>query len=369
MHPARRISAAIAATAAILLMTACSSGVDTGSSSEETEAESFTPATDGEVHIYTWSDYYPTDLLEEFEKDTGIDASIDYYESNEVLMSKLEASGGTGYDVVVPSDYAVDILVDSDMLLKFNAMDLPNGKNIAQDFSDVYYDEGRVYSAPYLYGTTGYMYDSTLLEDGEKAPTTWKEFFTSDAAWNAAPSIFNDQTDGVNAALRATGGTPCTTDADELQAAQDLLQEYKEKVQNISSDTIIDRLIAGENSVAMIWNGAGHRVRMEKPDMTYVYAEEGLSSFQDNWAIPSGAENVQQAMTFINWMLDPEHSAAAANYQGYDAGIDGVQELLDDDLKNDPAIVPPEDAKLELVPTCSNDAINSYTSIWETFKS
>ena len=74
-------------------------------------------------------------------------------------------------------------------------------------------------------------------------------------------------------------------------------------------------------------------------------------------------------MTFINWMLDPEHSAAAANYQGYDAGIDGVQELLDDDLKNDPAIVPPEDAKLELVPTCSNDAINSYTSIWETFKS
>lgn len=244
-----------------------------------------------------------------------------------------------------------------------------NGSNIEEDFREVYYDKGREYSAPYLYGTTGYMYDSSLLKDGEEAPDSWEDYFTSDAAWNKSPGIFNDQTDGVNAALRATGGEPCSTDAKELQAAQDLLMEYKSKVQNISSDTVIDRLISGENSVAMIWNGAGHRVTTEKSSMTYVYAKEGVSSYQDNWAVPSGAENVQQALTFINWMLEPEHAAAAANYQGYDAGITGVDKLLDESLRNDPAVMPPDDADIELIPTCSNATINSYSKIWESFRS
>ncbi|MFT9119127.1 MAG: extracellular solute-binding protein [Bifidobacterium psychraerophilum] len=360
---------ATCSAAALLLTAGCASGVGTESSTESSAAASFTPASSGELHIYTWSDYYPTDLLESFESDTGIKATIDYYESNEALMSKMEATSGSGYDIVVPSDYAVQLLADDGLLQKINALDLPNGSNIEEDFREVYYDKGREYSAPYLYGTTGYMYDSSLLKDGEEAPDSWEDYFTSDAAWNKSPGIFNDQTDGVNAALRATGGEPCSTDAKELQAAQDLLMEYKSKVQNISSDTVIDRLISGENSVAMIWNGAGHRVTTEKSSMTYVYAKEGVSSYQDNWAVPSGAENVQQALTFINWMLEPEHAAAAANYQGYDAGITGVDKLLDESLRNDPAVMPPDDADIELIPTCSNATINSYSKIWESFRS
>ncbi|MCI1636060.1 extracellular solute-binding protein [Bifidobacterium sp.] len=353
----------------LLILGGCSSGVGNDSASDDSSAVAFTPATSGELHIYTWSDYYPDDLLKSFEEDTGIKTTIDYYESNEVLMSKLQATSGSGYDVVVPSDYAVELLADEGLLQQINALDLPNGKNIEDDFRQVYFDKGRKYSAPYLYGTTGYMYDSSLLAAGETAPDSWKDYFTSDAAWNASPGIFNDQTDGVNAALRASGGEPCSTDPTELQAAQDLLTEYKKKVQNISSDSVIDRLISGENSVAMIWNGAGHRVSEQKSSMDYVYPSEGMSSYQDNWAVPSGAENVQQALTFINWMMEPENIAAAANYQGYDAGITGVDELLDDSLRNDPAVSPPDDAKIELVPTCSNEAINNYTKIWESFKS
>lgn len=225
-------------------------------------------------------------------------------------------------------------------------------------------------------GPQDICYDSSLLGNGESAPDSWNDYFTSDAAWNSAPGIFNDQTDGANAALRATGGKVCSTNPEELQAAQELLMSYKAKVQNISSDSVIDRLVSGENSVAMIWKGAGHRVSEQKSSMTYVYPSEGMSSYQDNWAVPSGAENVQQALTFINWMLDPEHAAAAANYQlpttnyqGYDAGIKGVSDLLEDSLRTDPAVTPPDNAKIELVQTCSNDTINDYTKIWESFKS
>jgi spermidine/putrescine transport system substrate-binding protein len=360
---------ATASIITLLVVAGCSSGVGTDTASDTASSVDFTPATSGELHIYTWSDYYPSDLLKSFEEETGISATIDYYESNEVLMSKLQATSGSGYDVVVPSDYAVELLADEGLLQEINALDLPNGGNIKEDFRQVYFDKGRKYSAPYLYGTTGYMYDSSLLKQGESAPKSWKDYFTSNAAWNANPGIFNDQTDGVNAALRATGGEVCSTDPEELQAAQDLLTTYKSKVQNISSDSVIDRLISGENSVAMIWNGAGHRVSEQKSSMEYVYPTEGMSSYQDNWAIPSGAQNVQQALTFINWMLEPENAAAAANYQGYDAGIEGVNELLDDSLRNDPAVSPPDDAKIELVPTCSNEALNNYTKIWESFKS
>lgn len=369
MNKTRIFTIAISIVTTMFLVSGCSSGVGSDTAADSPTSLSYTQATSGEVHIYTWSDYYPSDLLESFEKETGIKATIDYYESNEVLMSKLQATSGSGYDVVVPSDYAVELLAEEGLLQKINALDLPNGKNIKDDFRQVYFDKGRQYSAPYLYGTTGYMYDSSLLGNGEDAPDSWNDYFTSDAAWNSAPGIFNDQTDGVNAALRATGGKVCSTDPEELQAAQELLMSYKAKVQNISSDSVIDRLVSGENSVAMIWNGAGHRVSEQKSSMTYVYPSEGMSSYQDNWAVPSGAENVQQALTFINWMLDPEHAAAAANYQGYDAGIKGVSDLLENSLRTDPAVTPPDNAKIELVQTCSNDTINDYTKIWESFKS
>lgn len=328
----------------------------------------FTPATSGELTMYTWSDYFPTDMAARFTKETGVKLTVSYYDSNETLESKLKASGGSGYDLVVPSDYMVANLISAGLLQPIDLASLPNGKNIKPEFLDPYFDSGRKYSVPYLYGTTGYVYDSAVV----KTPmTTWADYFAAPAAAAGKIGIFNDQVEGVNAALRAVGGEPCTTDAAKLQAAQDLLVEFKPSVATINSDGIIDRMISGESSLSMMWNGAAHRVKKERTTAVYVYPKEGTNLWQDNWTIPSKAENVQQALTFLNWWMDPKNAAEAANYQGYNSGIAGVDDLLSEEMKNDPAVVVPEAdlAQVNPTPPCDAEATNNYSKIWEKFKS
>ena len=351
-------------------LAACSGGVGATSDddSDADVSQEYVEATSGEVHLYTWSDYFPDTLVTKFKDDTGIDLTIDYFDSNETLQGKLQATGGSGYDVVVPSDYMVAMLADEGLLLGYDASTLPNFGNIEESFLGPYYDEDNKYSVPYMYGTTGYVYDSSKISEAD-APTSWKDFFNPPESAGQL-QLLADQTDVINAALRSIGAEPCTSDPDELQAVQDLLVSFKSRVGVISSDNVVDRLSAGEEAMGMIWNGDAHRVKENLPTTVYVYPEEGITRFEDNLVIPKGAENVDQAKTFINWMLDPEHMAEAANYTGFNSGITGVADLLDDSMKNDPAIVPPEDYdKAEVVPTCSNDVVNMYTTIWETFKS
>jgi spermidine/putrescine transport system substrate-binding protein len=262
----------------------------------------------------------------------------------------------------------VKMLADEGLLLDFDATSLPNYDNIESSFRKPYYDKKNAYSVPYMYGTTGFAYDSSKI-DAADAPKSWKDFFNPPAS--AGPiQLLADQTDVINAALRSIGAEPCTSDPAELQEVQDLLTKFKSKVGVISSDNIVDRLSAGEEAMGMIWNGDAHRVKENLSSMVYVYPEEGITRFEDNMVIPSGAKNVDQAKTFLNWMLEPEHMAEASNYTGFNSGITGVAELLSDSMKNDSAIVPPSDYdKAEVVPTCSNDVVNKYTKIWESFKS
>jgi len=370
--PRRPIAVLSGGLAAGLLLTACGGGVsdsggassDAGSSSSSAAAE-FTPATSGEMTLYTWSDYFPEDLAKKFETDTGIKLTVDYYDSNETLEAKLRASNGTGYDVVVPSDYMVQILKDAKLLKEIDAASLPNGKNIESSFLNPYFDDGRKYSVPYLYGTTGFMYDSAKVD---KPLTSWKDYFNPPATLGKVGTM-SDQTEVVNAALRATGGTTCTTDPDELQAAQDLLAAFKPNVSTINSDGILDRLAAGEESIAMTWNGAAMRARAEKSSLVFVYPDEGMTLWQDNFTVPVGAKNVPQALTFLNWMMDPQNSAAAANYQRYASGITGVEEYYDADMASAPEIVIPDGYdKAQPVAPCTNEQLANYTQIWESFK-
>ncbi|WP_159806180.1 extracellular solute-binding protein [Cellulomonas citrea] len=365
--PRRRVGAASALVASALVLAACGGGVnDSGAAgSSATPAAAFTPATSGEMTLYTWSDYFPEDLAKKFTKDTGIKLTVDYYDSNETLEAKLKASNGTGYDVVVPSDYMVQMLINENLLQKIDAAALPNGKNIAPNFLDVYFDSGRQYSVPYLYGTTGFMYDSSKTSS---KLTSWKDYFNPPADLGKVGTM-SDQTEVVGAALRAVGGKTCDTDPAKLQAAQDLLTSFKSKVSTISSDGILDRLAAGEESAAMIWNGAGMRARAQKPTLTYVYPTEGMALWQDNFTVPVGAKNVPQALTFLNWMMDPVNAAAAANFQKYNSGITGVNDLLDADMKSSPEIVIPDGyTGAKPVEPCTNDQLTNYTQIWEAFK-
>ncbi|MDR1635171.1 MAG: spermidine/putrescine ABC transporter substrate-binding protein [Bifidobacteriaceae bacterium] len=362
-----------AATALAVALAGCGGGVtDTpeteGGAANSAGAGEFTPASSGRVTVYTWADYFPTELLTRFTEETGIEATIDFFASNEELLTKLEATGGAGYDLVVPSDYAVQMMIERGLALKIDVMELPNAANIMERALHPYYDPEREYSAPFMYGTTGYAYNAALLEEGQQPPQSWFDYFTWEEPFAGKIGVLNDEFDGVNAALRAVGAEPCTTDPEELQAALDLLTDFKARVNTISSDATPDRLGTGQNSMAMIWNGDTHRAWGIDNNITYVYPTEGVSIFEDNWVVPSGAENVAQARTFINWMLDPKNAAEAANYVGFNAQIEGVFDYLDPAMQSDPAIVPPDDAALEMIQACDNETMNKYSQIWESFR-
>lgn len=364
----RRIASAFAITAAsALALTACGGGVsDAGGGDGDAAASTeYVEATSGEVNMYTWSDYYPEELVKKFTEDTGIKLNVDYYDSNESLEAKLRASDGAGYDVVVPSDYMVEILANDGLLLEFDATSLPNGGNIEPGFLDVYFDEGRKFSTPYLYGTTSFMYDTDVIKEDL---TSWADYFNPPESAGRVGTM-NDQTEVINAGLRVTGGEFCTTDGAELQSVQDLLLDFKPRVGTINSDGILERLANGEQAMAMIWNGAGHRAMQDRPSLKYVYPTEGIALWQDNFTIPVGAKNVDQAKTFLNWMLEPENMAVAVNFQAYNSGVKGTQELMSDELKNSPAINMPEGYDLaQPVKPCNNEEMSNYTKIFETFK-
>ncbi len=321
----------------------------------------------GEVNLYNWTDYISEDLLARFTSETGIAVNLSNYDSNETMLATL-AAGGTGYDVIVPSDYIIPLLIEQDLIQPIDAFAMENAANIDPAFLNPYFDDGRVYTAPYLYGTTGLAVDTSQVPD---PPDSWAELFAVPDGSDGSIGMMNDQIEVIHAVLRAIGTTPCSTDPADYARAEELLDEFKPSVSVINSDGIIERMAAGENSIHMEWNGAAYRSWLENPNLVYVYPSDGLTLWQDNFAVPSGAPNLEQAKVFINWMMDPRNIAEATNWNAYGNAIAGSDAFVDSDLASSPMVVPgPEQLAFAApVESCSIEAIDLYDRLWTSFRS
>ena len=366
----RRRASYVAALAAAgaLLLSACGgeTTADSGAGEATAAAGAFPTSGSGEVHLYNWTDYIDPEQLKAFTAETGIEVILDGYDSNETLLAKIQ-SGATGYDVLVPSDYMVAQMIDLGLLENIGVNTFPNAGNIKDNLVDVYWDSGRSYSAPYMYGTTG-IGCNFAAEPGCANITSWKEYFTS--GLDKMDSL-KDQVEVVSAALRATGvpaADLCTTDKAKYAAAEELLAGFKPDV--IESDGGIERVIAGTSNVRHAWNGSVHRMTVEVPDVQFIYPSEGLNLWADNFVVPVGAPNLDNAKIFINWMMEPKNAAWASNFSGYDNGIKGSDEFMDDALKSDPAVIVPADkvALLSPTPNCGEEARDLYTQVFTTWQ-
>lgn len=356
------IAIAIAATVSLGL-SACSSKSATSSST----STAFPTPNGGEVNVYNWTNYIDPAQLKAFTAETGIKVNLDTFDSNETLLAKLQA-GATGYDVIVPSDYMVDQMVTLGLLAKVNVASFPNGKNIDPNFMDVYWDKGRQYTAPYMYGTTGIGVN--MKDPVASKITSWKDFFA--AAKGTSVDVLKDQTEVVSAALRATGVAPadlCTTDKTKYAAAQKLLDTFKPKV--INSDGGIERMVKESSMVRMAWNGSVHRMTIDNKNIKYVFPSEGMNFWADNLAIPKSAKNIDNAKIFINYFLDPKNAAKATNFTGYANAVLGSGDFLDPAIKSDQAInTTAENAKLgSPTPNCPTAARDLYTEVFTSWTS
>ena len=322
----------------------------------------------GELFLYNWSNYFPPELLEKFEQETGIKVTLDVYDSNETLLAKLQA-GAAGYDVIVPSDYMVGIMISEGILGKIDAAQMENFKNVMPPHDSTPFDPKREYSAPYMWGTTGLTYDSARVPGGQ-LDESWQEFFEPREELKGQIAALNDEVEMWNAAAYYLGFDKCTEDAEQAKAMLELMETQKPHLAMYQSDGTIDRMIAGEVIMHQQWNGASHRTREKLESARYIYPKEGITFWNDNFAVPKGAPNLDNAKTFINWMMAPENVAVASNFTGYMNAIKGSDEYLDESLKNDPAVNMPTEYADRLRPAknCSPAARELRDRVWTRLK-
>lgn len=320
---------------------------------------------DGKVVVYNWAEYIPDGVIDQFEKDTGIKVDYSTYENNEVMYSKLKIQKGKGYDVVVPSTYLVSKMRDEGLLQKIDKTKLTNFKNLMPELLNKPYDPNNDYSIPYLWGSTGIAVNSKEVDP--KTITGWADLW--DAKWKGKLMLVDDEREIFAMALKKAGLSANATKPEEIQKAYEDLKTLMPNVRVFNSDAPREPLLAGDVNVGMIWSGEAIMAHKENKDIQYIYPKEGPGFWVDSFTIPSGAENVENAHKFINYMLKAEVGKKVVEELGYSTPNQAARDSLDEATKNNPIIFPPAEimAKAEFQQDIG-EAIKLYDSYWEKLK-
>ena len=321
---------------------------------------------DGKLSIYHWFEYIPQELLDKFSAETGIDVTMDTYDSNEAMLATLKAGKLGSYDVAVPGDYMVEIMIGEGMLDTIAEGELANVGNVEQQWLDVPFDPGRMHSIPYQWGSTSFSVNRDVY--GGDIRTTSIVFDPPDEL-KGRINILDSQGEVMLLASMHLGIPQCSTDREQLKALDELLQSAKEHWASFNSDGAKDVLVSGDAAVGMIWNGFSAKARAEGANIEYSYPREGLIVWMDNVVLLKDAPNRENAIKFMDFLLEPENIAAVTNFAQYSAGVMGVTDLLDDALKSQPESIPPADAPSgTFVQVCDQATQEVYDSIWTRLK-
>jgi spermidine/putrescine-binding protein len=258
--------------------------------------------TSKELNLYGWSDYVPQQLLDDFTAKYGIKVNYDTYSSNEEMLAKIQA-GASGYDLVIPSDYTVTIMVRQNMLEPIDLTQIPNFKNLDSRFTNKEYDPGNKYSVPYQWGTTALAYDKTKVPI---QPTKWADLW--DPQFKGKLVMLDDEREVTGMALQVLGFDKNSTDPTQLDQAKQKLVALKPNIVLFNSDDPETSLITGEAVAGLVYNGNAALAKAENPNIEYICPQEGCGLWFDNLAIPTGAPHADAAMAFMNFLLEPQES-------------------------------------------------------------
>jgi spermidine/putrescine transport system substrate-binding protein len=315
---------------------------------------------EGELNIFNWGDYTNPDLIAKFEKEHNVKVTLTDYDSNDTLLAKVRA-GNTGFDVVVPSDYAVQILLEEGFLAKTEPNKMPNFKNIDPRWVDVYWDQGRNYSVPWQWGTTNFAVDTAVYGgDIDTLAILFDPPLELQGKINMQPEIV----EVIHAGLRYLGKPLCNGNPEDLRAVNDLLQKAKPHWRTIDYG-MIDQMVSGDTAASHGWNGAAMRVREQRPTVKYAYPKEGVAGWMDNVVVLADAPNMENAKLFQNFIMDPENAALISNFAKYANGIMGSEKFMPAEFATAPEIAPPAGAPTPTFqPPCPQEVTEKYNQIW-----
>lgn len=323
----------------------------------------------GKVYVYNWGEYIDEETIRMFEEETGIEVVYDEFETNEIMYPKVE-SGASQYDVICPSDYMVQKMIDNDMLAELNWDNLPNAKaNIGAQYYEQAegFDPGNKYCVPYCWGTVGILYNTTMVDE---PVTSWS------ILWNEkyADSILMQESvrDLFMVALKELGYSMNSTDRQELEEAKDLLVRQAPLVQAYVVDQVRDKMIGGEAALGVIYSGEAIYTQRENPDLAYAIPEEGTNVWIDGWVIPKNAPNKENAEKFIDFMCRGDIALMNFEYITYSTPNTAAQALIeDDDIRNSEIAFPDLSRynNLEVFSYLGEDAEALYNELWKEVKS
>ena len=320
-----------------------------------------TASAEGKLSIYHWFEYIPQELLDKFAEEHDVEVSMDTYDSNEALLAALKAGKLGAYDVAVPGDYMVDILTSEGMLDTIGDDELKNRGNIADEWVNVPFDDGRKHSIPYQWGSTSFSVNRDAFQGNIN---TTDILFNPPAELAGKINMLDSQGEVMLMASLHLGMEQCSTDRDQLKALDQMLQGAKGNWASFGSDVAKDVLVSGDAAVGMIWNGFSAKARAEGANIEYAYPEQGYIVWMDNVVLLKDAPNRDNAIKFMDFLLEPENIAAVTNYAQYSSGVKGDKEFLDPELAQMPESNPPAGVPGVFVATCEQAVQEVYDQIW-----
>lgn len=298
------------------------------------------------LYVYNWGQYIAEgddgslDVIAAFE-DKYPDIHVEYstYDSNEIMYSKL-SNGGITVDVIIPSDYMVGRMRQEGMLMELNFDNIPNYQYIDESFRNMAYDPENKYSVPYTWGTVGIIYNTKYVDPADV--TGWELLWNEKYADKIL--MFDNSRDAFGIAQYLLGYSVNTTNEAELRACQEKLKEQKPLVQQYVMDQIFDSMENGEAWIAPYYAGDYLTMAEENPDLAfYQPAEQGFNVFIDAMCIPTCCQEKEAAEKFINFLCDPEISAANMDYLGYSVPASASKQYMDPETAENPIAYPSDE--------------------------
>lgn len=329
---------------------------------------------DNTLYVYNWGEYIGENVVKEFEKETGIKVVYDTFETNEEMLPIIEA-GAVQYDVVCPSDYIIQKMIEKDLIQPIDLDKIPNYKNIDPKYLEKSkgFDPGNKYSVPYCWGTVGILYNTSMVPESE-APKSWNDLWNSKYQNNI---LMQDSVrDAFMVGEKLLGYDINTTDRTELEAVKDKLIEQKPLVQAYVIDQVRDKMIGGEAALAVIYSGEMLYVQNEVKasgadyELKYVIPEEGSNVWIDSWVIPKNARHKENAEKWIDFLCRAEIAKENFEFITYPTPNKAAFDLLDPELQNNKALFPDDAdlAKCEVFQYLGEEGDALYDELWKEVK-
>ncbi len=315
------------------------------------------------LRVYNWGEYIDESIFEDFESQyPDIEIQYETYTDNEIMYTKIKNSS-TKYDVLIPSDYMIERLIQEDMLAPLNFENIPNFSKIDDKYRNLAFDPENKYSVPYMWGTLGILYDKTLVQEEN---FTWETLFNE--KYTGSVLMKKDMRDALGIALKSLGYSFNSTNETELREAKEKLISQIPNVLGYVNDDGMDKMIAGEAPMALMYAGDAAYCISENENLDFAIPQDGSNLFFDSMVIPANSEHKEAAEKFINFMCETEVAQKNVDEIGYSTPQSEVYEALPEEVRNSFAY-PDEETlnKSEVYLYLGEEVTGLYETIWSEF--